>query len=105
MSRPGLIALLVALLAASSVAQSPAPTTAPAGVGQMLLDAQKSVGPSGTVQALLVLVFPLVLVLVLVLRGVVNLVVHLVDRLSAGGREVALIREALQREVVVGVGV
>ena len=53
MSRLGLIALLVALLAASSVAQSPAPTTAPAGVGQMLLDAQKSVGPSGTVQALL----------------------------------------------------
>ena len=56
MSRLCLIALSVALLAASSVAQGPAPatapTTAPTDVGQMLLDAQKSVGPSGTVQAL-----------------------------------------------------
>jgi len=56
MTRLGLIALLVALLAASSVAEGPAPATAPAGdagIGRLLRSAQESVGPSGTVQALL----------------------------------------------------
>ena len=63
MSRIGLMALLVALLAAPSVAQGPAPATAPAGVGRLLLDTQKSVGPSGKVQALLAVTVLYVLLL------------------------------------------